>query len=61
MNQEVEDQYSDTPTIMAYQVISTDTILKASSLATEDIDEALKARFLSRLVREYRKNRERAK
>jgi hypothetical protein len=30
-------------------------------MAEEDVDEALKAKFLARLVREYRKNRERAK
>jgi len=30
-------------------------------MAEEDVDEALKAKFLARLVKEYRKNRERAK
>ena len=43
------------------RVISTETILKASAVASEDIDETLKAKFLARLVKEYRKNRERAK
>eukprot|EP00347_Sterkiella_histriomuscorum_P013263 403365389 len=43
------------------QIISTDTILKGSVIQTEDIDETIKAKFLTRLVREYRKNRERAK
>jgi len=43
------------------RVISTETILKASAIATEDVDEAIKARFLARLVKEYRRNRERAK
>ncbi|TNV83658.1 hypothetical protein FGO68_gene12243 [Halteria grandinella] len=43
------------------KVISTETILRASAIATEDVDETLKARFLARLVKEYRKNRERAK
>jgi hypothetical protein len=42
-------------------VISTETILKASAVASEDIDETIKARFLARLVVEYRRNRERAK
>ena len=44
-----------------YKVISTDVILKASSIAEEDVDEQVKAKYLARLVREYRKNRERAK
>ncbi len=44
-----------------YKVISTETILRASSLAEEDVDEQVKAKYLSRLVKEYRKNRERAK
>ncbi len=44
------------------QIISTDTILKGSVIQSEeDIDEQIKAKFLARLVREYRKNRERAK
>jgi hypothetical protein len=43
------------------RVISTETILKASAIATEEVDEAIKARFLARLVKEYRRNRERAK
>lgn len=43
------------------QIISTDTILKGSVISSEDIDEQIKAKFLTRLVREYRKNRERAK
>ncbi len=43
------------------RVISSETILRASAVASEDIDETLKARFLARLVKEYRKNRERAK
>jgi len=30
-------------------------------ISAEDIDEQVKARFLTRLVREYRKNREKAK
>lgn len=42
-------------------IISTETILRASSVASEDIDETIKARFLARLVKEYRRNRERAK
>lgn len=43
------------------KVISTETILRASAIAMEDIDEQVKARFLARLVKEYRRNRERAK
>ncbi|CDW79524.1 UNKNOWN [Stylonychia lemnae] len=43
------------------QIISNDTILKGSVISSEDIDEQIKAKFLTRLVREYRKNRERAK
>ena len=44
-----------------YKIISTETILRASSLAEEDVDEQVKAKYLARLVKEYRKNRERAK
>jgi hypothetical protein len=44
-----------------FRVISTETILRASAIATEDVDEKLKAKFLARLVKEYRKNRERSK
>ena len=43
------------------QLLSTETILKGSVIATEDIDEQIKAKYLTRLVREYRRNRERAK
>jgi len=45
----------------AMKIISTETILRASAIASEDVDEQIKARYLSRLVKEYRKNRERAK
>ena len=45
----------------AFRIISTETILRASAIAMEDIDEQLKAKFLARLVKEYRRNRERAK
>ena len=41
-------------------IIHTDTIIRGSTLSKEDtIDEALKAKFLARLIREYRRNRER--
>ena len=43
------------------RVISTETILRASSIAEEDIDETIKAKYISRFVKEYRKNREKAK
>lgn len=44
---------------MPYFVINTETIIRGSALGKEeDIDEALKAKFLTRLVREYRRNLE---
>jgi hypothetical protein len=43
------------------KIISTETILRASALSEEDVDEQLKAKYITRLVKEYRKNRERAK
>jgi hypothetical protein len=43
------------------RVISTETILRASSVAEEDIDETIKAKYIARFVKEYRKNREKAK
>lgn len=43
-------------------VIDTETIIRGSNLREEElIDEALKARFLARLFREYRRNLEYAK
>ncbi len=44
-----------------FRVISTETILRASAVSQEDVDEQVKAKYISRLVKEYRKNRERAK
>ena len=46
---------------LSHQLIATDTILKCSAISAEDIDEKVKAKFMTRLVREYRRNRERAK
>ena len=44
------------------QIVATDTILKGSVIESEeDIDEKIKAKFLTRLIVEYRRNRERAK
>lgn len=54
-------QHDDDDPDTVGQVISSETILKGSAVAQEDIDEKIKAKFLSRLVREYRRNRERAK
>ena len=55
------DQSLDDEDIMNMRVISTETILRASSIADEDVDETIKARYIARFVKEYRKNRERAK
>ena len=43
------------------RILTTDTILRASGVASEDVDETIKAKYLARLIKEYRKNRERAK
>lgn len=51
----------DDEDIMNMRVISTETILRASSIADEDVEETIKARYITRFVKEYRKNRERAK
>jgi hypothetical protein len=43
-------------------VISTETIVRGSLIREDDeIDETLKAKFLARLFREYRRNLEHAK
>ena len=43
-------------------VINTDTIIRASSIREDsEIDESLKAKFLARLFREYRRNLEHSK
>ena len=43
-------------------IIAKDTIIRCSNLQQEElIDEALKARFLARIFREYRRNLEHAK
>ena len=60
-SKETLETYEDDDGTGGSRIISTETILRASALAQEDVDEQIKAKFLARLVKEYRKNRERAK
>eukprot|EP00347_Sterkiella_histriomuscorum_P004332 403360849 len=60
--QEAKQAIQDSLSEETLQILSTQTVLRASALADqEDIDEQTKAKFIARLVREFCNNREREK